>query len=300
MVYNYIKGRDVMKTVLIAGLGLMGGSIAKALIKTKKYKVIGYDKDSEVLNTALETNAVSDIWDGKCVTDADVILVCLAPALTLKFVRESIDYFKTDCILSDICGVKRQIVDELESIALSHDIFYVGGHPMAGREKSGFLNSTEDLFQNRSYILTKTENTSEVALDALKNIAVDIGCSDITVTTPEEHDRMIAFTSQIPHVLAGAYIKSPQSDSHRGYSAGSYHDVSRVASVDENLWTDLFLLNRDNLINELDILINNLSEYKTALVSCDEEGLKTAIMRGRILKERDIKLNGNEKPHKFG
>ena len=131
-------------------------------------------------------------------------------------------------------------------------------------------------------------------------MALDIGCLDVTVTSPSHHDKMIAYTSQIPHILAGAYMNSPTSATHKGYSAGSYHDVSRVASVDENLWSQLFLANKENLLYEIDILIRNLESYKDAVLSEDETRLSDIIKTGRILKERDIIVNGDEKPHKFG
>ena len=159
---------------------------------------------------------------------------------------------------------------------------------MAGRELSGFLNSVENLFINRSYIFTKTQKTNEEALEAVSEMAYDLGCSDITITTPKKHDEMIAYTSQLPHILAGAYVKSPASDEHKGFSAGSYHDVSRVASVDENLWSELFLLNKDNLIQEIDTLLQNIIEYKNALLNKDKQRVLNAIKEGRILKERDI------------
>lgn len=171
---------------------------------------------------------------------------------------------------------------------------------MAGRERNGYDFSTEDLFFNRSYIFTETSATDKESLNTLSQMALDIGCSDVTITSPDYHDRMIAYTSQIPHILAGAYMNSPASATHKGYSAGSYHDVSRVASVDENLWSQLFLANKDNLLYEIDILIRNLQDYKEAVTREDASRLSGIIKTGRILKERDIIINGQEKPHKFG
>ena len=187
-----------------------------------------------------------------------------------------------------------------EAVCKDKGIFFIGGHPMAGRERSGYDYSTEDLFFNRSYIFTETQNTDKEALNKLSTMALDIGCSDVTITSPEYHDKMIAYTSQIPHILAGAYMNSPTSATHKGYSAGSYHDVSRVASVDENLWSQLFLSNKDNLLYEIDILIRNLQDYKEAVARNDKSRLSGIIKTGRILKERDIIINGQEKPHKFG
>lgn len=282
-----------MKKVLIVGLGLMGGSILKAL-PSDKYTVLGADLKREA------EKEVSLFWDMESETDADIVLLCISPLATERFLKDKLHLLKKGAVVSDICGVKRNIVALGEQECEKRGLRFIGGHPMAGREKSGFEYSTADLFKNRSYILTPTEKTDREALETMKRLAYDIGCSSVTETTPETHDKMIAFTSQVPHVLAGAYMKSPESDNHLGFSAGSYHDVSRVASVDENLWTELFSLNRDNLVTELDILIKNLEEYKLALEKEDKEALCEAIRRGRLLKERDININGAEKPHEFG
>ncbi len=288
-----------MKRVAVIGLGLMGGSMAKAL-KNKKYIVVGADSNGDVCVEAIKDKSVDSIWDMNSPLDVDVILLCLLPTATKQFLKDKLGFVRNGSIVSDICGIKREICEYAEKECLKNSLRFVGGHPMAGREKSGYRNSTAKLFENRSYILTPTDNTDKSAFEDMKRLAFDIGCSDVTVATPEEHDKMIAFTSQLPHILAGAYIKSPQSDRHLGFSAGSYYDVSRVASVDENLWKQLFMLNKDNLTDELDLLIKNLTEYKTALESNNIEELGSCIKRGRLLKERDINQNGNEKPHKFG
>ena len=162
---------------------------------------------------------------------------------------------------------------------------------MAGKERSGFKNADENLFNRASYILTETENTDPVALDMMKRFVIALKAAKITVTTPENHDRIIAFTSQIPHIIAGAYVKSPTCLNRHGFSAGSFKDCSRVATVDENLWSELFFNNREMLLNELDFLINGLNEYKAALQNNDVESLKKVIRSGRIIKENDIKEN---------
>lgn len=289
-----------MKTLAVIGLGLMGGSVAKALRGSGKYKVIGFDRDEAVCRRALEEGVISSVWEYGTALAADMTLLCIAPQAARDFIGNNTQLLKKGSILSDICGVKRELTSFGESCCEPLGIRFVGGHPMAGRERSGYEHAVSDLFANRSYIFTKTDRTDGAALDTMTELAYDIGCSDVTVTTPDEHDRMIAFTSQLPHVLAGAYIKSPQSDRHKGFSAGSYHDVSRVASVDEKLWSELFLMNRDNLLCEIDTLIENLNEYKRALENRDREAVGNAVMKGRILKERDITVNGSEKPHNFG
>lgn len=277
-----------MKTVAIVGLGLMGASIAKALKVSGKYTVIGCDRNEKTCEAAVKDGVISSVWDGKTQLECDITLLCIGPSAAEHFIQSSASLLKKGSILSDICGVKRSIVSLAERVCAPLGILFVGGHPMAGRERSGYESSKENLFINRSYILTKTPNTDQAALSVMSDFAYDIGCSQVTLTTPEEHDRMIAFTSQLPHVLAGAYIKSPRSDRHNGYSAGSYHDVSRVASVDENLWAELFIANGDNLVTEIDLLMEHLREYKTAIENNDRDAVSDAVRRGRILKERDF------------
>lgn len=285
--------------VCVVGLGLIGGSLAKALSKTKKYLVDGYDISKEVCEKALECGCIKSIADFKGGKKYDIVFIALSPALTIEFIKNNADFLQ-GAIVSDVCGVKAPIISALKDFCKKNGIFFIGGHPMAGRELNGFDNSTPDLFINRYYIFTKDENTLDEKLYVLKELVTDIGCFDVTVTTPEKHDQMIAFTSQLPHILAGTYMKSPSSEFHLGFSAGSYHDVSRVASIDENLWTQLFLSNKERLLEELDIFIENINNYRNALNDSDADRLKELIKTGRILKERDLEQNGKEKPHNFG
>ena len=289
-----------MQKIAVIGLGIMGGSIAKALKKTDKYYVIGYNRTEETAKRALADGAIDEIWDGVSQIDADITILAVNPNVTFKLFETLPSLLKKGSILTDICGVKAEVVKMGEAVCKDKGIFFIGGHPMAGRERNGYDYSTEDLFFNRSYTFTETPNSDKETLNKLSQMALDIGCSDVTITSPEYHDKMIAYTSQIPHILAGAYMNSPTSATHKGYSAGSYHDVSRVASVDENLWSQLFLSNKDNLLYEIDILIRNLQDYKEAVARNDQSRLSGIIKTGRILKERDIIVNGQEKPHKFG
>jgi prephenate dehydrogenase len=293
-------GDILMQKIAVIGLGIMGGSIVKALKKSDKYYIIGYNRTLETSQKAMEDNVIDEIWDGTSPLDADITILAVNPNVTYKLLETLPPLLKKGSILTDICGVKKEVVKQGEAVCQKAGLYFVGGHPMAGRERRGYDFSTEDLFFNRSYIFTETENTAKEALNKLSQMALDIGCSDVTITSPEYHDKMIAYTSQVPHILAGAYMNSPTSATHKGYSAGSYHDVSRVASVDENLWTQLFLENRENLLYEIDILIRNLQDYKEAVARMDNNRLSGIIKTGRILKERDIIINGDEKPHNFG
>lgn len=272
------------QTIAIVGLGLMGGSLALAFRKHTNCTVIGIDTNPAVLKSALSIGAVQKIGVS-FLSEADILILAVAPNTALEFLKQNGSRLRSGTVVTDICGVKRALAKECEPLCRSLGLNYIGGHPMAGREKSGFENADANLFRGAAYILTPSEDTPSSALELMKSLALSIGCARVTLTTPEEHDRMIAFTSQLPHVLAGAYVKSPCSSNHKGYSAGSYRDVSRVATVDEKLWTQLFLLNADNLCGEIDALVSHLNECRDAIAAGDTERLEAVILEGRKRKE---------------
>ena len=167
---------------------------------------------------------------------------------------------------------------------------YIGGHPMAGRERGGFTAATDSLYVGASMILTPDKRTDMQLLETLKVFFLDIGFASLTFSDPEEHDRIIAFTSQLAHIVSSAYVKSPEAQKRRGFSAGSFQDMTRVARLDENMWTELFLDDADYLTDELDILIGHLQEYADALKSKDAEHLRALLRDGR---EKKATAGGN-------
>ncbi|MPN28971.1 hypothetical protein SDC9_176418 [bioreactor metagenome] len=169
-----------------------------------------------------------------------------------------------------------------------HGVFYLGAHPMAGRECSGFGASLPTLFVGASLILTPTEQTPGFAVDCLRALAADMGFGQVVLATPKEHDRIIAYTSQLAHVVSSAYVKSESLKRQQGFSAGSFQDMTRVAKLDEEMWSSLFLMNRENLLLELDHLLEHLGEYRTALAAADEGKIRALLRQGRILKERSM------------
>lgn len=279
-----------MQNIAIVGLGLIGGSMALALRRRQKntaYYLLGIDADPEVLQAALEKGAVHEAGGPDLLEKADVVILALPPETAVAFLKAHIHRMKKGALVTDVCGVKRAVVEACTPLCREHGLDYIGGHPMAGKERNGFANADEELFAGASYILTPTADTPDVAVETMKAIAEALGCTRMTVTTPGIHDRMIAFTSQLPHVLAGAYVKSPCCPRHQGFSAGSYRDVSRVATVDEKLWSQLFLLNADDLTAEIDTLIAHLQDYRKALAEGDKEKLEAAIRHGREIKENE-------------
>ena len=275
----------MIRNIVIAGLGLIGGSLAKALGKHTACRVTGADRDPEVLRAAAGRGAIAGRAEDEDFQKADLLILCLPPRAEIDFLREHASLLRPGCIVSDTCGVKAAVCPALSRIAAERGLVFVGGHPMAGLEKSGFENSGADLFSGASLILTPCGAPRE-AVEELCGLARKIGFSRTVETTPGEHDRRIAFTSQLPHALACAYVKSPRCPGHAGFSAGSYRDVSRVAAVDETLWAELFLCNRGALTEELDTMIGNLAALRDALARNDGPALRALLREGRLAKER--------------
>ena len=273
--------------IAICGLGLMGGSLARALKAKTSHTVWGYDTNASVMEQALNCRAIDKAIDADGFSSAGVTFACLFSEATVEFLLHT--EFKENSVVADICGVKRFVVDTVDAALHSRGIRYVGTHPMAGRECSGFASSLSELFDGASFIITKTPLTDEKAIALLKGLAESIGFRQSVVTTPAEHDKSIAFTSQLAHVVSNAYIKSPTLSMERGFSAGSFLDLTRVAKLDENMWTPLFLENRDNLIYELETITSHIEKYTDALKAEDAQALHRLLKEGRILKENSLK-----------
>ncbi len=280
------KGDKAKGTIVIAGLGLMGGSAAMALQRATPVRIVGLDRDPAVVMQALKRHAIDEVCTAQLLGEADLLILALPPRAAVEVLGEIAPQMKEGAIVTDLCGVKRFIVQECVPICEQYGLHFVGAHPMAGKEKSGFSQADAALFHGASFIITPQDNTPEHVIEAMHSLAKELGCTRLTVTTPEEHDRMIAFTSQLPHVLAGAYVQSPCSARHEGFSAGSYRDVSRVATVDETLWSELFAQNSDLLENELEQLIVRLEEFRVAIEEKDEAYMKRMLKEGRLCKLR--------------
>ena len=268
----------------IIGLGLIGGSMAKAVKAATSHTVLGIDIDAETMALARLTGAIDgELTDDK-LSSCDLIMAALPPKALLRVIEE-----KAPCmggtLLVDLCGIKTYVYKPLKALADKHGFEYVGGHPMAGKEVGGFHNASVALFSGASMILTLDKESRAQTLEMLKAFFRSIGFAVVTFSNMEQHDRIIAYTSQLAHITSNAYIKSPTAQMHMGYSAGSYKDMTRVARLDESMWTELFMGNRDYLLDELRILIDNLSEYLNVLENGDEDKLKQLLRRGRELKE---------------
>ena len=270
--------------VAIVGLGLIGGSMAKSIKNRTAHTVWGADLNSETMTMARMCGAIDAPLTEENLPQAELILVAIRPGAAIEWVRQHAPLISKSAILVDLCGVKRTVVASIAPVAEQYGFAYIGGHPMAGRERGGFTASTEDLYVGASMILTPDERTDMRLLETLKDFFLDIGFAGLTFSTPAEHDRIIAFTSQLAHITSSAYVKSPEAQKRRGFSAGSFRDMTRVARLDEAMWTELFLDNADYLTGELDVLIQHLEEFSLALKAGDADTLQSLLREGRELK----------------
>lgn len=274
------------KTIAIVGLGLIGGSFARAFKKYTDHTVIGFNRTKSTAETALQQGAIDAIGTEENLRQADVVLLSMYPKVSCDFVEEHIDSFKPGCIITDDCGVKGYLVERLTGLCREHGLYYVGGHPMAGREVSGYKASTADLYKGASMLLIPTEASTPEIVHSIKSLFAEIGFSQLVITTAEHHDRMIAYTSQLCHIISSAYIKSPSELEHKGYSGGSYRDLTRVAYLNETMWTELFIENRQPLVAEIDEMIHHLTEYRDAIAQEDADTLYTLLHEGKRRKEQ--------------
>ena len=269
----------------ICGLGLIGGSMAKCY-KLSGHTVYGYDINTATVGFA----ALSNVIDGKLcddnISECELIFVALYPEATIQYLERISPLISADTVVIDLCGVKEAICKVGFALAEKHGFTFVGGHPMAGTQYSGIKYSKETLFKGAPMVIVPPKFDDIVFLDRIKKMLAPAGFGKITVTTAQNHDRMIAFTSQLAHVVSNAYVKSPTAQEHKGFSAGSYKDMTRVAWLNEYMWSELFLENKDALLFEIDSIITSLTEYKDAIQNNDSQRLTELLRDGRIAKEK--------------
>ncbi len=267
-------------TVGVVGLGLIGASMAKTIRKKHAdVAVLGFDANEKVMENARLDGTIDgelDLSIDKC----DIVIVALYPDDIVKFVKDNAQCLK-DTIVIDCGGTKTKVCRELFPVAEQFNFTFIGGHPMAGIEKSGYDYSTDSLFDGAFMIMVPPENMDVRTLDYAKMFFISLGFYRITITTAAEHDKIIAYTSQLAHIASSAYVKSPTSLQNLGFSAGSFKDMTRVAYLNENMWSELFLQNKDFLLGELKVLIDNLTEYYTAISSVDRDSLMALLTDGK-------------------
>ena len=270
----------------IAGLGLIGGSLARALSDSGKYEVYGLDRNRSSLLASKTVGAITDELTADNIGEMDIIFIALYPKATVEFVENYAEKIKKGAIVTDCGGVKRPICTPCKKLAENNGFIFIGAHPMAGTQFSGFSASRGNLFKSATMIITPEESIDIRTLEKLKNVLTDAGFGAINFTTPEEHDKVIAFTSQLPHIISNAYVKSHTAVKQKGFSAGSYRDLTRVSKLNEEMWSELFFENKDNLCEEIDFLVERLSEYSKALKSDDKDGLIALLREGTDSKKQ--------------
>ena len=274
-----------MFTVGIVGLGLIGGSMARAY-SAGGHAVLAYDTSEATMQEALAANAICGRLCAENAAGCDVIYLGVYPQAALAWLEQTAPHLTRSSLVIDLCGTKRTICAEGFALAAKHGFTFVGGHPMAGTQFSGFANSRANLFQGAPMVIVPPEGSNEALLSRIRMLLTPVGFGSVTLSTAEEHDRIIAFTSQLAHVVSNAYVKSPNAQVHKGFSAGSYKDLTRVAWLNEQMWTELFMENSDYLTEEIDGIINALTAYRDAMAAGDAKRLKALLREGRLAKER--------------
>ena len=271
----------------VAGLGLIGGSLAKAY-KAEEHCVYGYDTDESVMGFAKLSGAIDGVLNEQSMGRQDALFIAVNPDDTAAYLKNAAAHIAKNTLVIDCCGVKRKICEQCFPIAREYGFIFVGGHPMAGSHNAGFKNSRPDLFRGASMILVPPVYDNPGLFGRIEDLLKPVGFGRLTITTAEKHDESIAFSSQMAHVVSNAYIKSPAAGNHKGFSAGSYKDLTRVARLNAEMWTQLCISNNDNLVKELDGFIAEVTKYRNALAANDGKELKSLLEEGsRIKKELD-------------
>ena len=271
-------------TVGILGLGLICGSLARAYALAG-HTVYAAEKDETMLAFAQLAGAVDAPLTPENLESCELVLLAIYPEGSAAWLAENARHISPEALVMDCCGVKQQICEKCFPLAAEFGFTFIGGHPMAGTQFSGFKHSRADLFQGAPMVLVPPRFDDMDLLDWAKNALAPCGFGSFSVTTARDHDRMIAFTSQMPHIISNAFIKSPTALEHKGFSAGSYRDLTRVAWLNPGMWAELFLENREFVLSELDTLITALTAYRTAVAESDADTLITLLEEGKRRKE---------------
>lgn len=277
-----------MVNILIVGLGLIGGSYAKALKGFPNAHIYGADKNADTIKRAVAEGVISRgvLNADDIIADMDVVILCITPDSAINIINNS--PIKKGALVTDVCGVKQYMADRIKN----KDIDYIGGHPMAGKECDGYESSDSMLFKNANYIIVPNENSTKEHIELLGSIIKYIGCRRITETDAKNHDVMIAYTSQLMHVVAAALCDNKCLDVAEAYSAGSLRDCTRVAKLNPDMWAELFCENQAALSEQIDIFTTSLKKIDTLIKRGDREGIReylknTSDRKRRYLAEKE-------------
>ena len=268
----------------IVGLGLIGGSLARAIRANTAHTVWGADLQRPVVYRAKLLEVIDEELTEERVGECQMLILALYPRDTVAWVKSHACAIQRGAVVVDCAGVKEAVCAPCWAVAEEKGFTFLGGHPMEGVAKLGFENSRRDMFVNASMILVPHRDLDIETMKKVKDVFDAIGFTRYEIATPEKHDRIIALTSQLAHVVSSAYVKSPTAREHRGFSAGSFRDMTRVAYLNEKMWAELFLLNREDLHREIQGLIGHLQAYDDALTGGDEERMRDLLREGREIK----------------
>ncbi len=271
-------------TIGIVGLGLIGGSFAKAY-KEAGHRVLAWNRSRSVLDFALMAGDADGELTKESVADCDLVLLCIYPQASIDWLKDMAPYIGRKPLVIDCCGTKRVVCAACFPLAVQYGFTYLGGHPMAGTHNSGLKYARANLYRGAPMVIVPPVFDDIELLDRVKALLAPVGFGRFSVTTAQKHDAMIAFTSQMAHVVSNAYVKSPTASVHKGFSAGSYKDLTRVAWLNAPMWAELFMENKDYLLGELNTLIDNLSAYKAAMENNDRDELTRLLEEGKRRKE---------------
>ncbi|MCT4564421.1 MAG: prephenate dehydrogenase [Maledivibacter sp.] len=276
-------------TITIVGLGLIGGSFAIALRELNPKKLLAIDIDEGVIKTAENMGIIDKGYiDPKIPLEkSDIVITCIYPNLTVKFINDNMDNFKSGAIITDTAGIKEKLIEEIYT-CIREDIDFIGGHPMAGRESKGLAYASKDIFNNANYLITPTDKNKKENIDNIEKLIKAIGFKNIVKLGPRQHDEIIAFTSHLPHIMASALINSDSRRDTKFFVAGSYRDATRVAKINSELWTELIMDNRNNTLKQIEIFENSIADFKKAIISNDKDSLKALFKKGCQKREELI------------
>lgn len=271
-------------TIGIVGLGLTGGSFAKAY-KNYGHTVFAADTDEEVFALARSGGVVDAALDERSAGKCGLIIIALCPEAACAWLRRMAEHISPGTMVIDACGTKRNVCGVCFELARRHGFTFIGGHPMAGTQFSGYRHSRATMFRGAVMILVPGESCDEVDINRAVNALAPAEFGHFTVTTAERHDAMISYTSQMAHVVSSAYVKNRKAMDNKGFSAGSFKDLTRVAWLNENMWTELFVENRDNLVADIDAFMTELKAYRDAIAGGDRDCLRALLAEGRLIKD---------------
>lgn len=285
-------------TVGIEGLGLIGASFARGFKKRcREVTVLADNRTRTTLDKALDEGTVDGVLDKDSIGSVDLLIVALYPEAAVRYLEEMAPLISADTIVTDVCGLKRYICKEGFRLADEYGFTFIGGHPMAGTQFSGYDNSKADMFVNASMILvpdpSKDGNSVLGKLETIKEMLGKLEFGRFVITTPENHDRMIAMTSQMAHLVSSCYVKSPGAEEAEGFTGGSFQDLTRVAYLNAGMWTELFMENQDYLLAEIEAVQKELERYRAAIAASDSEELYKLLDEGSKIKERILR-NGQD------